>query len=255
MARIFITGSSDGLGLLAAKSFASMGHKVVLHARNEERAKTALMEVPNAEKVLIADLANIDETKRLAQEVNALGQFDTIIHNAGLGINVPVDAMSADNLPLVFAVNSLAPYILTAMINPPKRLIYMSSAMHTDGDASESVLNEIGEGKYVPNYCDTKLHDLILALATARLWPDVIVNAVHPGWVPTKMGGKEAPESLEEGYATQVWLAVDQDPEAMLSGRLLFHKEECDIKPQAKEVNIQSKFLSLCEQLSGVTIL
>src|SRR3954468_6367934 len=84
MARIFITGSADGLGQLAAKALINLGHQVVLHARNEKRAQDALNKVPGAETVLTADLSNIDETKKLASKVNALGTFDAVIHNAGL---------------------------------------------------------------------------------------------------------------------------------------------------------------------------
>src|SRR5436309_3358955 len=112
MARIFITGSADGLGQMAAKLLINQGHQVVLHARNAERGRQALTKVPGAEKVLTADLSSIEETKNLALEVNAMGRFDAIIHNAG------VYQVSSK---LIFAVNSLAPYILTSLIQKPKR--------------------------------------------------------------------------------------------------------------------------------------
>src|SRR4051812_47766319 len=124
MARIFITGSADGLGQLAAKSLIAQGHQVVLHARNENRAKEALNKVPGAEAALTADLGSIDETKQLATKVNTLGAFDAVIHNAG------VYRTSAKD---IFAVNTLAPYILTCLIQKPKRLIYLSSDMHAGG--------------------------------------------------------------------------------------------------------------------------
>ncbi|WP_297094738.1 SDR family NAD(P)-dependent oxidoreductase [uncultured Draconibacterium sp.] len=253
MARIFITGSADGLGQLAAKKLVAEGHRVVLHARNEERARHAISKVPGAETVLIADLSGIEETKNLAAQVNELGSFDTIIHNAGI-LNVPSNAKSKDDLPLLFAVNTLAPYILTTMINRPKRLVYLSSSMHRGGDASENQLTAILEGKKNPSYSDTKLHDLILALAVTRKWPDVISNAVDPGWVPTKMGGSSAPDSLEKGYETQVWLATSQDADALKSGRLLFHKKEVDFNKQAANQAIQEKLLAICEELSQVSL-
>lgn len=254
MARIFITGSSDGLGLLSAKALISMGHQVVLHARNEDRAKSATSQIPGAEKVLIGDLASIEETKKLAEQVNELGSFNAVIHNAGV-YNVPFNAKSKDGLSLAFAVNSLAPYVLTALIKRPERLIYLSSGMHRQGDASLQRLTAVLEGRNIPSYSDTKLHDLILALAVDRKWPEVVSNAVNPGWVPTKMGGKGAPDDLEEGFRTQVWLAVGQDKEALLSGRYLFHKREANFNHQAKEEEIQEKFLSVCEQLTGITFL
>lgn len=252
MARIFITGSSDGLGLLAAKALVSEGHQVVLHARNEDRAKAAIRQVPDAEKVLVGDLSGIEETKKLAEQVNELGYFDAIIQNAGV-YNVPFNAKSKDGLPLLFAVNSIAPYILTALVNRPERLIYLSSGMHRQGDAREERLNAIHTGQNIPNYSDTKLHDLILALAVARKWPEVVSNAVDPGWVPTKMGGAGATDSLTEGFASQVWLATGQDAEATRSGRLLYHRKEVSFHPQAKDERIQEKYLSLCGQITGIT--
>lgn len=253
MARIFITGSADGLGQLAAKKLVAEGHGVVLHARNEERAKQAMSRVPGAEKALIADLSSIEETKNLAEKVNALGSFDAIIHNAGI-LNVPPNSKSKDGLPLLFAVNTLAPYILTAMINRPKRLVYLSSSMHRGGDASENKLAAILEGKKSPSYSDTKLHDLILAIAVARKWPEVISNAVDPGWVPTKMGGSGAPDSLKKGYETQVWLATSNDAEALKSGRSLFHKKEVDYNKQAAQQAIQEKLLAICQELSQISL-
>ncbi|HEU5167154.1 MAG TPA: SDR family NAD(P)-dependent oxidoreductase, partial [Chitinophagaceae bacterium] len=79
MAKIFITGSADGLGQLAAKALIDLGHQVVLHARNAERGKQAINKTPGAEDVLIADLSSIEETKKRAHQVNALGKFDAVI--------------------------------------------------------------------------------------------------------------------------------------------------------------------------------
>ncbi len=135
MARIFITGSADGLGQLTAKSLLQQGHKVMLHARNAERARDAIKNNPNAEGVLIGDLTKIEETKNLAHEVNALGAFDAVVHNAG------VYQTSAKE---IFAVNTLAPYILTCLIQKPKRLIYLSSGMHLHGHSKlNSFKNDI----------------------------------------------------------------------------------------------------------------
>lgn len=184
MARIFITGSSDGLGLLAAKQLVKEGHAVVLHARNPERAEQTKQKCPEAETVLTADLSSIQETKQLAVEVNELGAFDSIIHNAGLGYQESSRGNTADGLPKVFAVNSLAPYILTCLINKPKRLVYISSGLHTGGDGSLRDLtwdNKSWSGFQA--YSDSKLHNVLLANAVARRWKDVASNALEPGWV------------------------------------------------------------------------
>lgn len=253
MANIFITGSSDGLGLLTAQKLISIGHQVFCHARNEERARQTIKKIPEVEQVIIGDLSSMEETKSIAAQVNSLGKFDAIIHNAGV-YQLPANAKSKDGLPLTFAVNSLAPYILTALIYRPDRLIYLSSNMHMYGDASGNRLNEILENRNVPSYSDTKLHDLILALVVARKWPEVISNAVDPGWVPTKMGGSGAPDDLNKGFATQVWLATANDEDAIVSGRYLHHKMGTRCNPQAKEIEIQDSFLAVCEKITGIQL-
>lgn len=252
MARIFITGSADGLGQLAAKELIKLGHQVVLHARNADRGKYASQKVPGATDVLIADISSIDETRTLAAKVNALGKFDAIIHNAGV-YKVPVNAIGPDGLPLIFAVNTIAPYILTCLIEKPKRIIYLSSGMHLYGDPGLDNLALIAEKKNSRvTYSDTKLHDVILAMTVSRKWADIYSNAVNPGWVPTKMGGAGAPDSLEKGFQTQVWLAVSNDAAACVSGRYFFHKKEVHYLQAAKDIATQEKLIALCQQITGI---
>lgn len=242
MARIFITGSSDGLGLLVAQELIALGHQVVLHARNAKRARETLDRVPNAEHVLMADLTSIEETKHLASEVNTLGLFDVVIHNAG------VYQVSAKE---IFAVNTLAPYILTCLIQKPQRLIYLSSGMHLQGKPKlESFVDEVQR----INYSDSKLHVLMLCKAVARRWPKAYANTLDPGWVPTKMGGKGAPDDLKKGYETQIWLSTSNDAKAKESGLYFFHKKESRYNPEADDVQLQERFLKVCEALTGVAL-
>lgn len=239
MARIFITGSADGLGQLAAKLLVDQGHRLVLHARSAERARDAMRKVPEAERALAGDLSNIEETKKLAEEVNALGTFDAVIHNAGV-YQVPAQQ--------IFAVNTLAPYILTCLIKRPKRLIYMSSGMHSHGHSKPEALKKEGG----VSYADSKLYVVTLSMAVACEWPDVCSNAVDPGWVPTKMGGHGAPDDLQKGYETQAWLAVSDDGGAKVTGRYFFHQKERRCNPEAEDVALQERFLSACEEITGV---
>jgi len=241
MARIFITGSADGLGQLAAKELIVQGHEVVLHARNEKRGREALGQLPGAETVLTGDLSNIYETIQLASKVNGLGKFDAIIHNAGVYNASPKQLVS---------VNTLAPYILTSLIHKPQRLIYLSSDMYQGGNPKlESFKTDISR----INYSDTKLHVLLLCKAVARKWSEVYVNAVNPGWVPTKMGGSGAPDDLQKGYETQVWLAASIDEKAKVSGRLFYHKKEIRTNSKADDVLLQEEFLKLCKEVTGVS--
>jgi NAD(P)-dependent dehydrogenase (short-subunit alcohol dehydrogenase family) len=252
MARIFITGSSDGLGLMEARLLVAQGHQVVLHGRNRDRANEALSKVPGALSAVAGDLANIAETKSLADRVNELGPFDAVIHNAGIYL-VPRGARTVDGLPQVFAVNSLAPYILTCLIRRPKRLVYTSSGLHRSGDAS---LNDLAASSQVEggsnSYADSKLHNVILAFAVARKWPDVLSNAVDPGWAATKMGGRGAPVSVEEGARTQVWLAASRDKEVLVSGRYFHHLRPGICHPAAADPAVQEKYLSECGRISGI---
>src|ERR1700678_2996615 len=190
MARIFITGSSDGLGLTAARLLVEEGHKVVLHARSQQRADEAQNKLPAAESVVVGDLTSITQTRHVADQVNKLGTFDAVIHNAGIGYREPRRIVTDDGLSHVFAVNVLAPYLVTALMTRPDRLVYLSSGMHRGGDPDLSDLQwERRPWNGSQAYADSKLFDVILAFAVARHWPTVYSNALEPGWVPTKMGG------------------------------------------------------------------
>ncbi|WP_207515149.1 SDR family NAD(P)-dependent oxidoreductase [Longitalea luteola] len=240
MARVFITGSADGLGQLAAKALIEQGHQVLLHARNEKRAGEALASVPGAEGVVTADLGNMEQTKQLAAKVNALGRFDAVIHNAG------VYNTSAKH---ILMVNTLAPYILTCLIQRPQRLVYLSSGMHIQGRFEPLALKT---GNRI-TYSDSKLHVVMLCKAVARKWPDVYANALNPGWVPTKMGGPGAPDSLETGYKSQVLLAVSNEAKVKVSGRYFSRYKEASANPQADDVQLQEKLLQVCTELTGVS--
>jgi NAD(P)-dependent dehydrogenase (short-subunit alcohol dehydrogenase family) len=255
MAQVFITGSSDGLGRMAAELLIEQGHKVILHARNEQRGRDAMSAVHGAETVLIADLSSIREIKNLADEANALGSFDAVIHNAGVGYREPTREPTEDGLPTVFAVNTLAPYILTALIRRPKRLVYLSSGLHQSGDPSlKDLAWEDRPWRGQQAYADSKLHDVLLAFAIAHRWPDVLSNALEPGWVATKMGGANAPDDLEKGRRTQVWLAVSDDPSAKVSGEYFYHMRPRKPHPATRDLETQDKLLEACQRFSGVSL-
>lgn len=253
MSKVLITGSADGLGKMAAQLLVAQGHTVILHARNAQRAKEALTSVPGAQDAIPGDLSSIAATKAVAARANELGPFDAIIHNAAIGYQERKRIATTDGLPAVFAVNSLAPYILTCLIGKPRRLIYLSSGLHRSGDPSlKDLIWEQRPWNGYAAYSDSKLHDVILAFAIARKWKDVHSNSVEPGWVATKMGGPGAPDSLAEGPVTQAWLAVSEDQAAQTTGRHFYHKTQKEPHPAAADPAVQEKFLTECARLSGV---
>lgn len=252
MSRIFITGSADGLGLHAAQRLVDDGHKVVLHGRNEARSAAALAAAPGAAGVVSGDLASIAATRDVAEQVNAFGRFDAVIHNAAVGYREP-RADTVDGVEHVFAINVLAPYSLTALIERPGRLIYLSSGMHRGGVAN---LDDLQWAKRrwssAQAYSDSKLYDVVLAFAVARLWPDVRSNAVDPGWVPTKMGGPGAPDDLARASETQAWLAVSDDADALTTAGYYYHRRPRQTHPAADDERVQDGLLQACGDLTGV---
>ncbi len=245
-------GSTDGLGFMAAKALINDGYQVVLHARDEVKAKRIHQKLSKAMAVVVGDLSSISQTKQLAKQVNALGTMDSVIHNAGVGFQEPY-GITEDGLPHLFAINSLAPYILTCLINKPKRLIYTSSGMHEQGDTNlRDPLWKMKKWNSSQAYSDTKLQNVLLAFVVTRYWPDVYSNVVSPGWVATKMGGVNAPDNLEKAPETQVWLASSNEKKALISGQFLYHKNPKPYLSDADNPILQDKFLIFCKSICNL---
>jgi len=254
MSRIFISGSSTGLGLMAADLLVSQDHRIVLHARSANRAEDARRELPQTEAVVIGDVETISGAKDVAAQVNALGSFDALIHNAAVGYREG-HRVTADDLPHVFAINTLSAYILTALIERPKRLVYLSSGMHHHADANlDDILWQKRRWNGPQAYAESKLHDAMLAFSIARRWSNVLSNSLEPGWVPTKMGGPGAPDDMDQAPLTQAWLASSDDPKANVTGRYFYHLVRMDANPQANNPALQDRLIAVCEEISGVAL-
>jgi NAD(P)-dependent dehydrogenase (short-subunit alcohol dehydrogenase family) len=252
MARIFISGSSTGLGLMAGELLVAQGHQVVLHARDTARAEDTRRALPQAETVVAGNIETIAGAKAVAARVNELGHFDAVIHNAAVGYREG-HRLTADGLPHVFAINTLSAYILTALIEKPARLVYLSSGMHRQADANlDDLLWHRRRWNGATAYAESKLHDAMLAFAIARRWPDVLSNSLEPGWVPTRMGGPGAPDDMDQAHRTQAWLAAADDPEARVTGRYFYHLRPLAPNPRAQDANLQDRLIALCEEISGV---
>jgi NAD(P)-dependent dehydrogenase (short-subunit alcohol dehydrogenase family) len=255
MARILITGSADGLGLLAAKNLASQKHRVTLHARSEARARDAHRALPEAERVVVGDLATLAGMRQVAEQANTEAPYDAVIHNAAIGYREPRRVETADGIEEVFAINVLAPYLLTALIARPKRLVYLTSGLHREGKADlADVQWKKRRWSGYQAYSDSKLYDVVLAFAVARRWPDVLSNSVEPGWVATKMGGPGAPDDLKLGAVTQTWLAVSDDAAAKVSGCNFYHQALREVHPATREQRFQDELLATCAALASIEL-
>ena len=255
MASVFITGSTDGLGLMAAELLLREGHDVTLHARNEQRAADATARVPEATGVVIGDLSSIAEMRSVAEQANSAGRFDAVIHNAGVGYREARRIETVDGLAHVFAINVLAPYLVTALMIRPDRLVYLSSGMASGGDV------DLADPQWTARrwngaqaYSDSKLFDVMLAFGVARRWNHVRSNSVEPGWVPTKMGGLGAPDDISLAPVTQAWLAVSGEPAASVSGQHFFHQRTRGTPAVAHSAEAQDALFDYCAGLTGTPL-
>ncbi|MGO4805215.1 SDR family NAD(P)-dependent oxidoreductase [Arthrobacter sp. 2MCAF15] len=254
MARIFITGSTDGLGLATARALIHDGHEVLLHARSRERAAALAGLAPLAAGVVIGDLSSAAETRHLAEQVDAHGRMDAVIHNAGVYLSAGRMA-TPEGHSRTLAVNVLAPYLLTAMMARPGRLIYVSSGMHHGAGSSLQDIDWTGRRWNAgAAYSESKLYVSALSAAVARRWPSVLSNSVDPGWVPTRMGGPGAPDDLAMGHDTQSWLAVSEDPAALVSGGYWHHRRQRKPAPEVTDLGFQDRLTAKLAELTGITL-
>ncbi|WP_431070772.1 SDR family NAD(P)-dependent oxidoreductase [Microbacterium phyllosphaerae] len=240
MALVLVTGASSGIGRLAAEGLARAGHDVVVHARSADRLPGGLVRVGE----VIGDLSEADAVRGVAEGADRFGAFDAVIHNAGV-----IDG------PDVFAVNVVAPYLLSALMVPPWRTIVISSSMHRSGTPDLANLDFARPEVRTRPYDDSKLFVTALALHLAVVRSAALVHAVDPGWVPTRMGGVHASDSLDEGSRTQEWLAtapVEQiDPR---TGGYWFHRRTQSPHPATLDPAFRTELIEMLADHTGVVL-
>lgn len=252
MSRVFVTGSTDGIGRKTVEMLVTLGHQVVAHARDRSRARDLTRSVEGLEAIVVGDLESLDQTRDLAVQARAHGHYDIVVHNAGIGGGSSQRQVTGDGLERIFQVNVLAPYLLTCLMDRPGRLVYLTSGLHETASVEMSdLLYEKRPWDGMEAYSSSKLCDVLLAFAVARHWSSTRSNAVDPGWIKTRMGGTGAPGTLEEGAATQVWLATSDEPRATVTGRYFKNCRELEPNPVASDVGLQEDLLRACRSMTG----
>jgi NAD(P)-dependent dehydrogenase (short-subunit alcohol dehydrogenase family) len=267
---ILVTGATDGLGRALATELAHHGATVLLHGRDDARGQQAVEEIrartgSGSLRWYRADFSYLEEVSELARRVEAEhDRLDVLVNNAGIGTTLPGDGArmeSRDGHELRFAVNYLAPFLLTRLLQPliarsaPARVVNVSSAGQAPIDFGDVMLEARYDG--VQAYCQSKLAQVMFTLDLAEELRDegVTVNCLHPAtYMPTKMvraTGARPASSLEEGVAATLRLVADPALDGM-TGRYFDRTREARAHRQAYDRDARRRLRELSERLAGL---
>jgi NAD(P)-dependent dehydrogenase (short-subunit alcohol dehydrogenase family) len=260
-ATALVTGATDGLGRAVAAELAAAGATVLVHGRDDDRGEQTLAEIrerTGSDRLhwYRADLASLAEVRALAEQVEAEhDRVDVLVNNAGIGTTLPGDGRrleSADGYELRFAVNYLAPFLLTRLFVPRSRIVNVSSAGQAPIDFDDVMLERSYSG--VQAYCQSKLALVMLTFDLADELRDrgVTTNCLHPGtYMPTKMvlhAGATPIDSLETGVRATMNLIAS--PELVdVSGRYFNRLVEARAHAQAYDPDARRRLRELSERL------
>jgi NAD(P)-dependent dehydrogenase (short-subunit alcohol dehydrogenase family) len=259
-----VTGATDGLGRAVAGDLVARGARVLLHGRDPERAEQVAHAI-GAGGIYVADLASLAEVRRLADEVaRQHPALHVLVNNAGIGTTLPGDGArmeSADGHELRFAVNYLAGFLLTRLLEPllvagaPSRVVNVASAGQVPIDFDDVMLERRYDGTRA--YCQSKLAQVMSTFDLAERLRDagVTVNALHPAtYMPTKMvlhARGSGVESLEAGVAATMRLVCDPGLEGV-TGRYFERTKEAQANRQAYDREARRRLRELSERLTGL---
>ncbi|HXD70872.1 MAG TPA: SDR family NAD(P)-dependent oxidoreductase [Gaiellales bacterium] len=220
-----VTGTSRGLGRAIAGAFAAEGARVIAHARTREAA-VAAAEAVGGEPVW-GDLSGDDGVLAVAGQVSALApELHVLVHNAGMGSPGGLEEHSREQFDRVMAVNAAAPLFLTrALLGPLRAAGRGGRIVIVSSDSGRFTAPKNGVA-FPYRMSKAAVNMLTLNLAAALAADGILVNAMHPGWMRTDMGGPDAPVTPERAAETALYLATL--PDGGPTGRLWEQKRQIE---------------------------
>ena len=267
---VLVTGATDGLGKAISVELARAGATVLVHGRSLERAEAAAADIRAASgsellRTCAGDLASLAQVRSLAESVTAsVPRLDVLVNNAGIGTTDPGGGErveSADGHELRFAVNYLAPFLLTRLLEPlllasaPARIVNVASAGQAPVDFGDVMLEHRYDGGRAYSQSKLAMISWTFDLAERFAGGGVTATALHPGtYMPTKMvlaAGVEPFDSLETGVRSTIRLITDPALDGV-TGRYFDRLEEARARPQAHDPDARRKLRELSERLVGL---
>jgi NAD(P)-dependent dehydrogenase (short-subunit alcohol dehydrogenase family) len=212
-----VTGAGRGLGSAIAVRLAAQGARVLCHVRSEERARMAA--ATHGGEPVWGDLETQDGVLEVARQVAAAApELHVLVHNAGVGSAGGIDDHAREQWERVIGVNAAAPLFLTqALLGPLRAAGRRARVVMVSSDSGRFSVPK--DGRAFPYRMSKAALDMLTLNLAAALAPDgILVNAVHPGWVRTDMGGPNAPVTPERAAEAVLMLATL--PDGGPSGRL-----------------------------------
>ena len=248
MATIGITGATDGIGLATARVLLAAGHRVLVHARSEVRGRPVVDGLDGNAVLVTGDLARLSEVRALAEQLADAGPLDVLIHNAGVWVRGDTPRTTVDGLETTFAVNVLAPHLLTALLADrlTGRLLWLGSGMARSGHVRLDALGE--ERNPSRAYADSKAADVALALAWGRRLDGVASAAVDPGWVKTKLASAGAPGDPRQSADTLLYCATEADLSRAPYWR---DRRPVSVPQHLRDPALQDALAAACDRLVG----
>ena len=263
MSTILVTGATDGIGLETARELALLGHEVVLHSRDAEKALQAADKirhwVPEARlQTACADLSDLGQVVQMAHELNArLPRLDVLLHNAG--VYMAERKLTPNGFEKTMAVNYFAPFVLTRWLmsllkrSGDARVVTVSSVAHQSGRIAFDNMNSEREFDAYHAYANSKLADTLFANALAERESWLCSNSLHPGVIDTKLlhtGFNMKGDTLANGARTSVYLATSPKVRGV-TGRYFEDRKEAQCSSLAADHELDDALWRWTENTLG----